>query len=100
MKFSAGLAAGCKLDFYRICASYAIRLLSTLLLTRLLEPEAFGLMTLAWVFLTALGMLSDIGTGPSVVRSPRGDQPEFLDTAWSIHAVRGLWIGAITLLLA
>ncbi|WP_207471044.1 oligosaccharide flippase family protein [Paracoccus fontiphilus] len=81
-------------------SSYAIRLLSTLILTRLLEPEVFGLMSLAWVLLMALEMVCDVGTTPSVIRSPRGDNPEFLDTAWSIQAVRGVWVGAITLLLA
>lgn len=81
-------------------ASYGIRLASTLVLTRLLAPDVFGLMSLAWVFLTFLSLISDIGTGPSVVRSPRGDDPAFLDTAWSIHAVRGLWIGGIVLVIA
>lgn len=81
-------------------SGYAIRLLSTLILTRLLEPEVFGLMSLAWVLLTALEMICDIGTTPSVIRSPRGDQPEFLDTAWSIQAIRGVWVALITLLMA
>ena len=81
-------------------ASYAIRLLSTLALTRLLAPEVFGLMSLAWVLLGALTMLSDVGTVPSVIRSPRGDDPDFLDTAWSVQAVRGFCLGGLVLLLA
>lgn len=80
--------------------SYGIRLLSTLILTRLLAPDVFGLMSLAWVFVGALAMLSDIGTVPSVIRSSRGDEKIFLDTAWTIQAVRGLWIGGLTLLIA
>lgn len=81
-------------------ASYAIRLLSTLALTRLLEPGVFGLMSLAWVFLGALSMLSDVGTVPSVIRSHRGDDPDFLDTAWSVQAVRGFCLAGLVLLLA
>ncbi|MBU2956522.1 oligosaccharide flippase family protein [Paracoccus sp. 1_MG-2023] len=81
-------------------ASYGIRLLSTLILTRLLAPDVFGLMSLAWVFIGAVGMLSDIGTIPSVIRSPRGDEKVFLDTAWSVQTVRGLWIGGLTALIA
>ncbi|WP_207101589.1 oligosaccharide flippase family protein [Paracoccus shandongensis] len=81
-------------------ANYAIRLLSTLALTRLLAPEVFGLMSLAWVLLGALTMLSDVGTVPSVIRSPRGDDPDFLDTAWSVQAVRGFCLGGLVLLLA
>ena len=81
-------------------ASYALRLLSTLILTRLLAPDVFGLMALAWVFISAITMLSDIGTVPSVVRSARGDEKVFLDTAWSVQAVRGIGIGLLTLLIA
>lgn len=81
-------------------ASYGIRLASTLVLTRLLAPEVFGLMSLAWVFLGLLGMLSDVGTTPSIIRSPRGDDPDFLDTAWSVQAVRGFFLSGLVLLLA
>lgn len=80
--------------------SYAIRLISTLALTRLLTPDVFGLMSLAGVFLTALAMISDIGTIPSVIRSSRGDERDFLDTAWSLQAVRGVWLGGLLVLLA
>lgn len=85
---------------FGFAASYSIRLLSTLILTRLLTPDVFGLMSLAWVFIGAISMLSDIGTTPSIIRSPRGDEKVFLDTAWTIQAVRGLWIGGLTLLIA
>ncbi|RRH76234.1 oligosaccharide flippase family protein [Falsigemmobacter faecalis] len=81
-------------------ASYGIRLLSTLILTRLLAPDVFGLMVLAWVFIGAITMLSDLGTVPSVIRSARGDEKVFLDTAWSVQALRGLGIGVLTLLIA
>jgi O-antigen/teichoic acid export membrane protein len=80
--------------------SYAVRLSSTLILTRLLAPEAFGLMSLAAVFITGLAMLSDIGTKPSVIRSERGDDDDFLHTAWTIQAVRGTVICGLLLVLA
>ena len=71
-------------------ASQVLRLGSNLILTRLLFPEAFGLMTLAQVFLTGLNMLSDIGVGPSIVQNKRGDDPDFLATAWTLQVLRGL----------
>jgi O-antigen/teichoic acid export membrane protein len=80
--------------------SYAVRLSSTLILTRLLAPEAFGLMSLAAVFITGLAMLSDIGTKPSVIRSERGDDADFLHTAWTIQAVRGVVISGLLLVLS
>lgn len=66
-----------------------MRLLSNLVLTRVLFPEAFGLMGLVTVFLTGLIMFSDIGIGAAIAHSRRGDDPDFLDTAWTLNLVRG-----------
>jgi len=76
-----------------------IRLASNLILTRLLFPEAFGLMALVSVFLMGLTMLSDVGIGPAIMQSPRGDEPGFLDTAWTIQILRGavLWLLALAM---
>ena len=70
-------------------ASQVLRLGSNLILTRLLFPEAFGLMALAQVFMQGLNMLSDIGVGPSIVQNERGDDPDFLATAWTMQVIRG-----------
>jgi len=72
--------------------TYTLRLGSTLVLTRLLAPEAFGIMAISLVFMTALYMFSDLGTVSSVVRSTRGDDPDFLNTAWTIQVMRGFGI--------
>lgn len=72
-----------------------LQLGSNLILTRLLFPEAFGLMALATVFLVGLAMFSDIGLKPAVIRDPRGDDPDFLNTAWTIQVVRGLLLCVI-----
>ena len=68
----------------------AMRLASNLILTRLLFPEAFGTMAMVSVFLMALAMFSDVGVGPAIMQSKRGDDRAFLDTAWTIQIVRGL----------
>lgn len=74
-------------------ASQAIRLASNLILTRLLFPEAFGLMALLSVVTVGLTLFSDVGIAPSIAQSKRGDDPDFLNTAWTIQAIRGgiLW---------
>jgi O-antigen/teichoic acid export membrane protein len=76
-----------------------LRLLSNLILTRILFPEAFGMMALVTVFLIGLSMFSDMGVAPAIMQSKRGDDPDFLDTAWTLHIIRGgvLW-GAASLL--
>lgn len=80
-------------------ASQFIRLASNLILTRLLFPEAFGMMALVMVFIQGLYQFSDVGVGPAIMQSKRGDDPHFLNTAWTIQAGRGvlLWLGASVL---
>ena len=74
--------------------SQIIRLGANLVLTRLLFPEAFGLMALVSVVLVGLAMFSDMGVGPAISQHPRGDERAFLDTAYSINVARGglLWL--------
>lgn len=78
----------------------AVRLGANLILTRILFPEAFGLMAMLQVVLYGVHMLTDVGLGPALVRSPRGDDPVFLDTLWSIKVVRGLFLWMVASLLA
>jgi len=79
--------------------SQVLRLASNLILTRLLFPEAFGMMVLVSVFMMGLAMFSDLGIGPSIKQNKRGDDPDFLNTAWTIQVIRGfvLWIIATAL---
>lgn len=76
-----------------------LRLASNLILTRLLFPEAFGLMSLVYIFLTALHLFSDVGLNLSIIQNKRGEDPDFLNTIWSIQIIRGLllWLGACAL---
>ncbi|WP_187794996.1 oligosaccharide flippase family protein [Paracoccus amoyensis] len=79
--------------------SQLMRLLSNLILTRLLFPEAFGLMALIQTFMTALQMFSDIGIRVSIIQNPRGEESDFLNTAWTLQIFRGmvLWLVACAL---
>lgn len=74
-------------------AVLAIRLGSTLIMTRLLVPEMFGVMAIASMVMTILSMMSDLGLRSNIVQSPRGEDPVFLDTAWVVQIIRGvaLW---------
>ena len=81
--------------------SQVFRLASTLILARyLLGPDAFGFVALVNVFLAGLEMLSDLGVGPNVVQHARGDDPDFLNTAFTIQATRGLVLWAAATALA
>jgi O-antigen/teichoic acid export membrane protein len=77
--------------------SLNIRLGSNLLMTRLLAPEMFGVMAIASTVLVGLAMFSDVGLRQNIVQSKRGDEPDFLNTAWSIQIVRGITIWGVAL---
>lgn len=80
--------------------SQLLRLLSNLVLARLLFPASFGLMALVNVFMTGLQMISDIGLGPGIIRSQRGSDDRFLRTAWTMQVIRGIILWLIACLLA
>ena len=78
----------------------ALRLLSNLLLTRILFPEAFGVMALVSVVIVGLALFSDLGVSPAISSNPKGDDPEFLDTAYALNVSRGVMLWLMTLVLA
>jgi O-antigen/teichoic acid export membrane protein len=78
----------------------ALRFGGNLLLTRLLFPKAFGLMALVQSFMIGLEMLSDVGITPSIVHNKRGDEPDFLNTAWTLQVVRGIGLWVIACAIA
>ena len=77
-----------------------VRLVTQIVLARLLAPEMFGLMLLVNTLRTGAELLSDIGIGQSVVRSQNGDDPVFLNVAFTVQVVRGLFLTALMAALA
>lgn len=80
--------------------SNALRLGGNLILTRILFPEAFGIMALLQVVMAGLNMFSDIGIRASIIQNERGEDPAFLDTAWMLQIARGCVLFACTWVLA
>lgn len=81
-------------------SSQVLRLISNLLTTRLLMPEAFGIMALANTFVLGLALFSDVGLGQSVVRSRRSEETAFVNTVWTLQVLRGCLIWMFCLGLA
>jgi O-antigen/teichoic acid export membrane protein len=82
-------------SFYELVgfgAAQVVRLASNLVTTRLLFPEAFGLMALVGIVLQGVDLFSDVGLQASIVQNKRGDEPAFLDTAWTIQVLRGFLV--------
>lgn len=67
----------------------ALRLTSNLVRTRLLFPEAFGIMAIVQVELTGAAMFSNFGIRGSIFQDARADDSDFLNTAWTLQIARG-----------
>lgn len=80
--------------------SQILRFGSNLILTHLLDPKLFGLMTLVNVFIMGLHMFSDLGINTSIIQNKRGDDPAFLNTAWTLQVFRGIGLWLCCVLVA
>jgi O-antigen/teichoic acid export membrane protein len=71
-----------------------IRLATSVVLTRLLAPELFGIMVIFNSLKTGIEQLTDVGIGQSLIHNRNGEKPDFYGTAWTIQAIRGvvLWL--------
>ncbi len=79
--------------------SQGLRLLGNVVLSRLLAPEAFGLMAIVRTIMSGLEMISDVGIRANIVHHKRGEDRAYLNTAWTLQAVRGavLWMIGVAL---
>lgn len=80
--------------------SQLLRLVSNLIMTRILVPDMFGVMALVTVFMIGISMFSDVGLQQNIVQSKKGEDQSYLNTAWSIQILRGVLIFVIALLLS
>ena len=69
-------------------------------MTRLLVPEMFGVMAVANVLILGLQLCSYFGIHHNIIQSPRGDEPLFLNTAWTFQIIRGFIIFILAICLA
>lgn len=77
-----------------------VRIVSTVCLTRLLAPEVYGVTGLILSVFYTINMVTDIGLQSYVVRHHRSDEADFLSSVFTIHAVRGVVLASIGMLLA
>lgn len=70
----------------------AIGLVSTLILVRLLAPEAFGLAAIASTAYDTLNAISDLSFALALVKMKNPTREQY-DSAWTLTVLRGLLIG-------
>lgn len=81
-------------------SSQALRLVSNLLLTRLLAPESFGVMSVAVVISVGVYMFSDLGLRQVIIQSRDARDPRFVNTVWTIQVLQSLFVAALLLAAA
>lgn len=96
----ARLVRGSILTGISFIGQSGLRLVGNLVLTRILFPEAFGVMALVQVVMAGLTMFSELGLRASIIQDKRGEDPAFLNTAFVIQIVRGLLLWGMTWVLA
>lgn len=76
-------------------AANALRLAGNVAVAWLLAPEVFGLMVLVNVFMQGVNQLAAANVGTAVVQNPRGEEPSFLNTAWTLQIIRGAAVAGV-----
>jgi len=72
-----------------------IRIVSTVILTRLLAPEVFGVFAVVFMFIFILEQFSDIGVR-SLILTREGELDDgFLQSCWTAQIIRGVFIFVI-----
>src|SRR5579885_2772652 len=71
-----------------------------MILTRILRPEDYGVLTILMSIVFVIEMLADLGVHIFIIRDPNGDQPLYLNTAWTLRLGRALLNTVLLLILA
>ena len=71
-------------------ATALIKLSSSLVLTRLLTPQAYGIFGILLSIVFIVNLLSDVGTHAFLIRHPRGGEAKFVHAVWTIRFLRGV----------
>jgi len=77
-----------------------IRLLSSLVLTRVLLPEAYGIITILSSVLYVISNILDTNVSLFIVRDANAEQPRYLDTAWTMRLGRSFLSAAVLFVCA
>jgi lipopolysaccharide exporter len=83
-----------------VIANNLLRAVSSMILTRLLVPEVFGISGVIASLQFTVALASDLGFQAFVVRQKDGDRKAFLDTVWTVSFLRSLLLAAVLAAIA
>lgn len=79
--FAAGFSFG---------AQAVIKLCSSMILTRILRPEAYGLITVILSIAFVVELLADINVNLFIIRDQNAEEARYLNTAWTMRLGRAV----------
>ena len=77
-----------------------LRIISNVVLARLVPQDAFGTMNLVGALNQGINSFSDLGVGTAIVKRKTEPDESFLATAWTMQVIRGCVISLIGMLLS
>ncbi|MGE0408035.1 MAG: oligosaccharide flippase family protein [Amphiplicatus sp.] len=80
-----------------IAAMNVLRIASNLVLTRLLAPEAFGVVGILSSIQVVLQMATDMGYHAFIVRAREAENPHFLNVVWTVRLIRAVILTIVML---
>ena len=81
-------------------AEQIMRFGRSMLLTRLLAPEAFGTMAVIMSASSAIHTLTDIGVKEALIQNPRGTEEHYMGAAWWLALGRAVTLASLVCLIA
>lgn len=82
------------------CTSVALRFVGSIILTRILSPDLFGILAVITSVQMLIALLTDIGVRQVLVQSANSENTRFQDTAWTLQVLRGIVIFGVALLIS
>lgn len=76
-------------------ATVGIRLLTNIVLSRLVTPDIFGILVIVNSIRYGIDLLTDVGIEQNVIHNKNGGDPHFLNTAWTIQILRGIFLSIV-----
>jgi hypothetical protein len=81
-------------DLFATAASFGaqavIKLGSSLILTRILRPEAYGIITILMSVTFVIELIGDINVTLFIIRDKNSEEPRYLNTAWTLQLARAV----------
>jgi O-antigen/teichoic acid export membrane protein len=79
---------------------YGLRFVRNVILTRVLAPEAFGVMAIVLGINAAFESFTEIGVKEAVIQNPRGEKDTYLNGAWWLSVTRSTALYILAFLIA